>query len=268
MRPGEPASDRATAAGWLAETERTRGRLAEARRLDLLAAQLDGTGAAALRPVLHDVRAAVYLGVGRERAVGRLDSVMAAPGYAALEVTNRPFDEIAYLYAMGGRPDRAAEVFSAGKGALEQAGPAGASLLRRRFNRMLADAFQAATLLQQGRSAEAAAAFRQGRTAFGYTNLLPELGTALDRAGATDSTLAVYQEYLGSTFNFRIWTDATNLGPVLRRTGELYEARGDRRRAAATYQRFVDLWRNADPELQPQVLEVKRRLAGLTEEPR
>jgi hypothetical protein len=55
---------------------------------------------------------------------------------------------------------------------------------------------------------------------------------------------------------------------VLRRSGELYEARADRRRAAATYQRFVDLWRNADPELQPQVVEVKRRLAGLTEEAR
>ena len=32
-----------------------RGRLAEARRLDRLAAQLEGTGRAALRPVLNDV---------------------------------------------------------------------------------------------------------------------------------------------------------------------------------------------------------------------
>ena len=103
---------------------------------------------------------------------------------------------------------------------------------------------------------------------FGYTNWLPELGTALDRAGATDSALAIYEEYLGSSFNFRIFTDAYNLAPVLRRTGELYEARGDRTRAVATYQRFVDLWRNADPELQPQVVEVKRRLAALTAEPR
>ena len=69
-------------------------------------------------------------------------------------------------------------------------------------------------------------------------------------------------------FNFRLFDDSYNLAPVLRRTGELYEARGDRTRAAATYQRFVDLWRNADPELQPQVIEVKRRLAGLTAEPR
>jgi hypothetical protein len=32
---------------------------------------------------------------------------------------------------------------------------------------------------------------------------------------------------------------------------------------------FVDLWKNAEPELQPQVLDVKRRLARLgdTEKP-
>jgi tetratricopeptide (TPR) repeat protein len=268
LRPSEPASDRATAAWWLARTERTRGRLAEARRLDRLGAKLDGTGTAALLPVLNDVWTALYLGVGRERAVQQLDSLMAGPGYAALEVTGRPFDEIAYLYAMGVRPDRAAEVFADGKRALEQSGPAGASLLRGRWHRFMSDAVQAAILLQRGRSPEAVAAFRQSRTAFGYTNWLPEIGTTLDRAGATDSALTVYQEYLGSTFNFRLFTDPYNLAPVLRRTGELYEARGDRTPAAATYQRFVDLWRNADPVLLPEVVEVKRRLAGLTAEPR
>ena len=196
---------------------------------------------------------AVYLGVGRERAVERLDSLMAGPGFAALEVTSRPYDDIAYLYGMGGRADRGAEVFNDGERALEQTGSAGASLLRQRWHRMMSDALQAAILMQKGRSPEAVAAFRQARTAFPYTNWLPEIGTAQDRAGATDSALAVYQEYLGSNFNFRLFDDPYNLAPVLRRTGELYEARGDRTRAAATYQRFVDLWRNADPELQPQV---------------
>jgi hypothetical protein len=50
------------------------------------------------------------------------------------------------------------------------------------------------------------------------------------------------------------------------RAGELYEARSDRERAASSYQRFLDLWRDADPELQPQVVEVRRRLAALTAE--
>jgi tetratricopeptide (TPR) repeat protein len=159
-------------------------------------------------------------------------------------------------------------VFAEGERALQQAGPAASGLLRDRFHRMLRSAVQGAILLQQRRSPEAAAAFRQARAAFGYSNLLPQLGTALDRAGATDSALAAYQEYLSASFNFRLFTDPYDLAPVLRRTAELYEERGDRTRAAATYQRLVDLWRNADPQLQPQVAEVKHRLAGLTGEPR
>jgi len=268
LRAGAPPADRATAAWWLAATERTRGRLAEARRLDRLAAQFEGTGQGTLRPVLNDVWTSVSLGLGRERAIQRLDSLLAGPGFAAVKVTDRPYDDIAYLYALAGRLDRGAEVFSDGERALEQAGPAGSGLLRNRFHRMLSSGIQGTILLQQRRAPEAAAAFREARSEFGYANWLPELGTALDRAGATDSALAIYQEYLSSSFNFRIFTDPYTLAPVLRRTGELYEARGDRTRAAAAYQRFVDLWRNADPQLQPQVVEMKRRLAALTGEPR
>jgi len=57
--------------------------------------------------------------------------------------------------------------------------------------------------------------------------------------------------------------------PSARRLGELYEAKGERVKAAHYYQMFVDLWKNAEPELQPQVLDVKRRLARLgdTEKP-
>jgi hypothetical protein len=93
------------------------------------------------------------------------------------------------------------------------------------------------------------------------------VGIAFDRGGSTDSALAVYQRYLESTWNFRILADAYRLAPTLRRVGELYEAKGDRRRAAQAYQRFVELWRRADPVLQPQVAEVRRRLAEVAGEP-
>ncbi|HXY69493.1 MAG TPA: hypothetical protein VEH62_08590, partial [Gemmatimonadales bacterium] len=53
------------------------------------------------------------------------------------------------------------------------------------------------------------------------------------------------------------------LAPVYRRLGELYEAKGDRARALDYYGRFVDLWKNADPELQPAVREVRQRLSRL-----
>ena len=50
---------------------------------------------------------------------------------------------------------------------------------------------------------------------------------------------------------------------------ELLEAKGDRGRAAHYYAKFVDLWKNADPALQPQVADVRKRLARLSDiEPR
>jgi len=50
--------------------------------------------------------------------------------------------------------------------------------------------------------------------------------------------------------------------------GELYEAKGERAKAVDFYGRFADLWRDADPALQPRVREAKRRLANLVAEPR
>ena len=55
---------------------------------------------------------------------------------------------------------------------------------------------------------------------------------------------------------------------AIRRVGELYEQKGDRAKAAEWYQKFVDLWRDADPELQPSVAEVKQRLAQMSGEPK
>jgi hypothetical protein len=52
---------------------------------------------------------------------------------------------------------------------------------------------------------------------------------------------------------------------VHKRLGELYEAAGDRQRAASHYSAFIELWKTADPELQPRVQDVKRRLARLTD---
>ena len=49
-------------------------------------------------------------------------------------------------------------------------------------------------------------------------------------------------------------------------SARLYEARGERAKAVEQYTAFLDLWRDADPALQPQVREVKERLANLVGE--
>ena len=47
------------------------------------------------------------------------------------------------------------------------------------------------------------------------------------------------------------------------RQAEIYDRRGQRDLAVQHYRRFIELWREADPELQPAVAEARRRLAEL-----
>jgi hypothetical protein len=57
--------------------------------------------------------------------------------------------------------------------------------------------------------------------------------------------------------------DASLLAGMQKRLGELYEAKGERDKALSHYLQFVALWKDADPELQPRVAEVRQRIAHL-----
>lgn len=56
------------------------------------------------------------------------------------------------------------------------------------------------------------------------------------------------------------------LGGERFRLGELYEEAGDRDKAVEFYSQFVELWTDADAELQPLVEDVRGRIARLMEE--
>ena len=71
----------------------------------------------------------------------------------------------------------------------------------------------------------------------------------------------------GARWLRRVETDGWYRARILFRLGEIYEQRGDRARAADHYGQFLELWRTADPELQPRVREARRRLTALTAEP-
>jgi hypothetical protein len=43
----------------------------------------------------------------------------------------------------------------------------------------------------------------------------------------------------------------------------MYEAKGNIDKALTHYSAFVDLWKNADPELQPRVRDVRGRIERL-----
>lgn len=88
------------------------------------------------------------------------------------------------------------------------------------------------------------------------------LGLAHDGAGRPDSAIAWFRRFL-STPDAYPHTDAAFRARILFRLGELYEARGDTRQAAEQYEEFLQLWRNADPELQPKVRDARERLGKL-----
>jgi tetratricopeptide (TPR) repeat protein len=80
----------------------------------------------------------------------------------------------------------------------------------------------------------------------------------LERVGREDEALGWY----GSIAE-RAAYELVYLAPAHRRQAEIYARRGQRDLAVQHYRRFIELWSEADPELQPAVAEARRRLAGL-----
>jgi tetratricopeptide (TPR) repeat protein len=91
---------------------------------------------------------------------------------------------------------------------------------------------------------------------------MSQLGRAHDRAGRSDSAVVYYEKFLATPDPSPI-EDARSRAEIYRRLGELYEAAGNTRKAMEHYGDFVKLWARADPPLQPQVSEVRKRLEQL-----
>ena len=91
-------------------------------------------------------------------------------------------------------------------------------------------------------------------------------GNLFDEAGQADSAVVYYERYVETPFNFRLFPDSNWLGPTLERLGQLSDELGDPEKAAVYYAQFVDLWGNADPELQPRVAAARARLEQIVRE--
>jgi hypothetical protein len=84
------------------------------------------------------------------------------------------------------------------------------------------------------------------------------IGRAHDEAGRADSATVWYVKEL----------ETPQVGPpdrptLFERLAQLYDGLGDLENAALYYARFVELWENADPELQPRVEAARSRLAEI-----
>ncbi|MEJ2371376.1 MAG: hypothetical protein P8Y07_11095, partial [Gemmatimonadales bacterium] len=96
---------------------------------------------------------------------------------------------------------------------------------------------------------------------------LPGLARAYDRSGDGDAALAIYERYVTTpSFDRLTAMDQYVLGPSYERLAQLYDQRGDPVASAEYYARFVELWREADPELQPRVQAAQARLEEILAE--
>ena len=126
------------------------------------------------------------------------------------------------------------------------------------------------------RYANAAEEYRLAEEALDYcrTCIWPREAHAYDLAGQPDSAIALFTRYVESMdvgkaadpWGQSTSPDASYLATSYQRLGELWEQKNDPAKAASYYAKFVELWKNADPELQPKVAEVRRRLARLNRE--
>jgi tetratricopeptide (TPR) repeat protein len=81
----------------------------------------------------------------------------------------------------------------------------------------------------------------------------------------TDSARVAYEAYADDLATTHIGQD-TDLPISLIRLGEIYEAQGNRERAIEYYTRLVDLWKDADPILQPRIRDIRARVGKLAGE--
>jgi hypothetical protein len=246
----------------LARLSRTRGRLADTEqhtRAVMQAAEGVGDYGTYLAMAAELADLDLQFRGRRDRALATVRDALARHPLEKLPPLNRPYDRLAEFYAQAGERETARRLLRE----YETSVPEGV----RRGNQFRHFAY-GELALADGRLDDAAAAFRGIAREWAVCELCGqyELGQVFDRAGAADSARTAYERAVNSPDLFRIMADAFGLAASYKRLGELYEGK-DRKRAADYYGKFVDLWKDADAELQPAVTEIRQRLARLAQEP-
>ncbi len=247
----------------LARVSRIRGRLADAEqhtRALMQAAEAVGDFGTYLEGAMEVADLDLEFRDRPDRALATIRTALARHPLEKLAPLNRPYGGLAGFYARAGEREAARRLLRE----YEASVPEGV----RRGNGFRHFAY-GDLALADGRLEDAAGAFRAISGEFAVCGMCGqyELGLVFDRMGAPDSARAAYERAVDTPGLFRVMGDAFSLAPSYKRLGELYEAKGDRKKAADYYGKFVDLWKDADAELQPGVTEVRQRLARLAQEP-
>jgi tetratricopeptide (TPR) repeat protein len=238
---------------------RTRGRIREAdsvsRSLEGIYVALADSGSA-LREATQRSRTHAEILGDADGARSLLDDALRAYPLKDMAVMDRPYIELAEAAASTKQADRGAAWL------VERA--AQVPKVYEHADTSAVDRAHALLDATRGASASALQYARKADVGFCVACGAATVARAFEAAGANDSTIATWERYLSRTDVDRINADQFSLARALKRLGELYEAKGERAKAIDRYSELIELWKRADPQLQPLVTDLKARVARLT----
>ena len=199
-----------------------------------------------------------------EAGLRRIEAALKQTSLTSLPIERRPYFDLVALNALAGRPQEARALLARFDAEVTD------SLLRRTLEPGR-HAMLGVIAMAENRGRDAVTELRladsypDGPASECLICLDPPLGMAFELAGMPDSAMAAYERYVRTPYWGRPsrGVDGMWLAFTLRRMGALYEERGEAGRATEVYTRFLELWKDADADLQPSVAETRRRLEAL-----
>jgi tetratricopeptide (TPR) repeat protein len=249
----------------------TRGRLAEAaERLEASKRAQDDRGLPAEHIKLATDLALVRLLVAEdgETALAPVEQALERYPLQELDPLDRPYLELAAAYALAGHVARAKELMAEFERVVPTDRRGGWGPRDFHYPR-------AEIALAEGRSDDALEHLREADYGFCNVCALPGQARAYEMAGDTESAIAAHERYVNTPSIWRLGThhmpwwpygDWLFLGPTYERLGQLYDEQANLEKAAEYYAKFVELWAEADEELQPRVLAAQTRLEEIVRE--
>jgi eukaryotic-like serine/threonine-protein kinase len=207
-----------------------------------------------LATALWHAGATAYVRGDTLEAMRMVDDALRRYPLESIDPPARPYASLASAYAAAGRFADAEAMIEAG----QAWGPVG-----RRPSRDL-EIVDATLDLRRG-DPEAALETLHRATRTGMCTIcgLDVMGQAYEALGQPDSARTAYERYLTAPMLGRANVEAFHRPAALVRAAELHEAAGDLDLARQRYAEFLRLWNDADPELQPRVEAIRRRLAAV-----
>ncbi|HTJ23868.1 MAG TPA: serine/threonine-protein kinase [Gemmatimonadaceae bacterium] len=197
--------------------------------------------------------------------VQALDTAIAHVPFATLPLIDRPYLAAATALARAGNAIQAQAMIARYRAEMTD------TSIRRIQEPTLHGAL-AEIALAGGKPRDALAEFRRADVAWDSAPAdecapcLPfNLGRAYDAAGQADSAAMFFERYTATPYWLKASAefDPVRLPAIRERLGQLYESMGKLDKAMEQYRAFIELWKNADPELQPRVAEARRRMERL-----